>query len=443
MDRKSMSPFADKKLESLDIVFENCEVYTVPADGIHRLSLGNISYSLTVHVNGLSVYEDPGSLHDWVQTDYVGLVLNEKGMKAHSCWEEMFDDCPLLKDRLKGQDITHFDLNFTDNTNLYVGVPWKDGNSEFDNKYQHTDIKEKFTFVDIAEDINEDEFKEENDDLYKFETFEPKIDFSESIKNGNFDNIEILTIDDEDDESFGKEVPNYVQAAFRQIDEELARVMWNVNQEEFDSPFDNTGNSFKNDIFEVEAYDWDEENNQEYNFKWGDYKVRWYKHSRRDPEANRDISPEECAKMLDECLKSIIEMDVDEEDLFRDESPNDKECLKCGNLDDLYPLKSGYYVCKECLDNLGKEQRVIREEMIDSLFEFGFDNYEDVCNIIETFEDIIKFIDSHIEEELTIKSLINILGSTRKVTALEEGLLEKEEKEEILKEFDRFYNKKN
>ena len=39
MDRKSISPFADKKLESLDVVFENCEVYTVPADGIPQYSV--------------------------------------------------------------------------------------------------------------------------------------------------------------------------------------------------------------------------------------------------------------------------------------------------------------------------------------------------------------------------------------------------------------------
>ena len=63
-------------------------------------------------------------------------------------------------------------------------------------------------------------------------------------------------------------VPNYVQAAFTKIDEQLSRVMWNIYQKEYDSPFSNTGEKFKNDVFEVEAYSWDDEYNQEYNFKW-------------------------------------------------------------------------------------------------------------------------------------------------------------------------------
>ena len=54
--------------------------------------------------------------------------------------------------------------------------------------------------------------------------------------------------------------------------------MWNKNQEEYDSPFDNTGNSFIGENFEVHAYDWDEDSSQEYNFKFGDIKISWYKY---------------------------------------------------------------------------------------------------------------------------------------------------------------------
>lgn len=429
MDRKSISPFADKKLESLDVVFENCEVYTVPADGIHRMSVGEISSSLTVHVNGLSKWEEPGALSDWFYTDYISLMLNEKGMNTHSCWEEMFNDCQLLKDRIKGQDITHFDLNFTDNTHLYIGVPWEDGASEWENKYQYTDVKEKFAFIDISKDINEEEFKQENNDLYDFETFEPEIDFSESIKNGNFDNIEILHIeDDEEDESFGEEVPNYVQAAFRQIDEELSRVMWNINQEEFDSPFDNTGNKFKNDVFEVEAYSWDEEYDQKYNFKWGDYKVRWYKHSRRDPEANRFISPEECAQMLDECLESIIKMDIDEDDLFPEEDIH--YCCQCGKETNYKELQNEKWACENCLNNLGKEQFKLKEELENSLFEFGFDNYEDVTNCIDQFIDVLKYAKHNTTIE-TLEHLIKGLEAININIKLENGLLDDETTKKI------------
>ena len=52
--------------------------------------------------------------------------------------------------------------------------------------------------------------------------------------------------------------PNWITALLGAIDYELTRIMWNINQKDFASPFGNTGNKFKNDTFEVIAYDWNE-----------------------------------------------------------------------------------------------------------------------------------------------------------------------------------------
>lgn len=434
IDRKNMSPFADKKLESLDIVFENCEVYTVPADGIHRMSIGQISSSLIVHVNGLSKWTEPGELSDGFYTDYISLMLNEKGMNTDSYWKEMFDDCQLLKDRIKGQDITHFDLNFTDNTHLYIGVPWENGNSEWENKYQHNDVKEKFAFIDIAKDIDEKEFEEENNNLYNYETSEPdtdlKIKFSQPVE----EDVDIVHIDEEDDETFGEEVPNYVLAAFGQIDDELSRIMWNINQEKFNSPFGNTGNKFKNDVFEVEAYNWNEDYDQKYNFKWGDYKVKWYKYSGRDPEANRFISPDECAQMLDECLESIIKMDIEEDDLFPEE---EHYCVQCGDETNYKELKNGKWACEKCLNNLGKEQSLLKEEVENSLFEFGFDDYEDVTSCIDQFISILKYA-KHNTTIKTLDHLINGLEAININIKLENDLLDEETTKKIKEELEKW-----
>lgn len=437
-DNKDLNPFANKQLASIDIVFENCEVYNIPADGIYKLSVGDINFSFDVHVNGLSKYTKPGEISSFSSTNYIWLVLNQKGMKVESGWEDIFDETQIFSDRVKGNDITHIDFIFNDGSHLYVEVPWKDGYSEFVNQYQHTDVKEKFAFIDISKDINEEEFKQENNDLYDFETFTPEIDFSESIKNGNFDNIEILTIDNEDEESFGEEVPNYVQAAFRQIDEELSRVMWNINQEEFDSPFDNTGNKFKNDVFEIEAYSWDEEYDQKYNFKWGDYKVRWYKHSRRDPEANRFISPEECAQMLNECLESIRKMDIDDLiDISEDDLPEFgnvyHNCVQCRiETDNCKLLQNGKYACYDCLNNLGKEQKRLKEELEDSLYEFGFDTPEDITDCIDTFIDFIKYTKDNSTIE-TIEHLIKGLEAINTTLKMKNDLLDEETKQKIQK----------
>ena len=425
-DNKDLHPFANKKLASVDIVLENCEVYNIPADGIYKLSLGNIKYSFDVHVNGLSKYTTPGEIWTHAYTDFVWLALNKKGMNIDSGWADMFDDEEThpFYERVNANDITHLDFIFDDGSNLYVGVPWEDGNTEFDNKLQKNDIRDDILFIQIAEkqEISDDELEEINDgqeDMYHWDTDEDEP-------------IEVFDDEMYDDGSNYHccsqwvDVPNYVQAAFTKIDEQLSRVMWNTTQEEYESPFSNTGNKFKNDVFEVEAYSWDDEYDQEYNFKWNDYKVRWYKHCLRDPEANREISPDECAKMLDECLESIYKMDIDEDDLFGEEHT----CVQCGDITNCKELQNGKYACENCLHNLGQEQKDLKEEIENSLFDFGFDNYEDVTNCIDVFIDFIKYakVWSTIEN---LDHLDKALEAINMNIKLENGLLDQETKEKI------------
>ena len=94
-------------------------------------------------------------------------------------------------------------------------------------------------------------------------------------------------------------------AALEYLDSELCRVMWNKHQESYDSPFRNTGNSFKNDVFEVCAYSWDDTKEQPYNFKYNDIKISWYKYLGRGTTINRNISNDEISDMLDKCLESV------------------------------------------------------------------------------------------------------------------------------------------
>lgn len=427
-DNKDLHPFANKKLASVDIVLENCEVYNIPADGIYKLSVGDINFSFDVHVNGLSKYTKPGEIWTHAYTDFIWLALNKKGMNAESGWVDMFEDDENkpFYERVKANDITHLDFIFDDGSNLCVSVPWEDGLSEFDNKLQKNDIRDDIMFIKIEEeqDIEDGELKEINDnheDMYHWD-------------NDEDEEIEILDEEMcEDDGSYNFNwisVPNYVQAAFSKIDEQLSRVMWNIHQKEYDSPFSNTGEKFKNDVFEVEAYSWDDEYNQEYNFKWKDYKVRWYKHCLRDPQANREMTPDECAKMLDECLESIYKMDRDN-DLFEQlcDSYNCHFCCQCGK-EATKELKNGKYACDNCLNNLGKEQQELKEEIENSLFDFGFDNYEDVTNCIDTFIDFIKYAKAW----STIENLDHLDKSLEAINLsikMENGLLDKETEEKI------------
>lgn len=71
------------------------------------------------------------------------------------------------------------------------------------------------------------------------------------------------------------------------------------------SPFGNYGAHFKNDVFEVESYSWNDEYEQPYNFKWRDLEVSWYKWLGRDTTCNRIPSQAEVDEMLVECLRSL------------------------------------------------------------------------------------------------------------------------------------------
>lgn len=104
--------------------------------------------------------------------------------------------------------------------------------------------------------------------------------------------------------------PRWIVALLDELDNQLDRVMWNIHQERYPSPFENTANSFKNDVFEVQAYSWDDEVEQPYNFKCDDIEISWYKYLGRDTTINGEYEPQKIIDMFNKCLESILDMDV-------------------------------------------------------------------------------------------------------------------------------------
>ena len=221
------------------------------------------------------------------------------------------------------------------------------------------------------------------------------------------------------------------------IRDELDRVMWNIHQQEYANPFNNEGTSFHCGDFDVQSYDWDldaQDKLQDYNFKWNDYKIRWYKYMGRDMEANRYLSPDECSKMLDECLEAVRRLDIDENDLFDElcDSYDVHFCCQCGE-EANKELLNGKYACENCLNSLQKEQKLLKEELEDSLYDFGFDKSEDLVGCIDTFVDFLKFAKSN----STIKNLDHLIKSLEAINInikLENDLLDEETATKI-KEF--------
>lgn len=98
-----------------------------------------------------------------------------------------------------------------------------------------------------------------------------------------------------------------VVSALRAIEEALDIYMWNKTQENYVSPFGNTGDSFKNDVFEVNAYYWgdDEKEMKKPNFKYKNIEISWYKYLGRGMDIP-EMTYEELDEMLNDCIKSLV-----------------------------------------------------------------------------------------------------------------------------------------
>lgn len=101
--------------------------------------------------------------------------------------------------------------------------------------------------------------------------------------------------------------PEWIVALLREIDRKLSLVMWNIDQKEYDSPFDNTSNEFHNKVFFVEAYSWNDEICQPYNFKCGEIEISWYKYLGRDTTINATFEPKYVIEMFDKCIDSLVQ----------------------------------------------------------------------------------------------------------------------------------------
>ena len=131
--------------------------------------------------------------------------------------------------------------------------------------------------------------------------------------------------------------PMYFIALLREIDRVLKHVMYNINQEEYDSPFENTGNSFECPIFKVDAYNWNDDAHQEYNFIYfinkadlqiDDVEVSWYKYLGCDTTINQELDFDTAYLVADSFgVKANKKVEVKDEDILFDDSEDKEEDL--------------------------------------------------------------------------------------------------------------------
>lgn len=112
-----------KKLKQIDIVLENCEVISVPIEQVHHFYANNIT-------NDIWFNEDDETLDTIFNTDEFEIILKqEANVELKQDYKNgIFEDCKVFDRLTRYRDITHIDFIFTDDTNLYLEVPYEEEN---------------------------------------------------------------------------------------------------------------------------------------------------------------------------------------------------------------------------------------------------------------------------------------------------------------------------
>ena len=106
------------------------------------------------------------------------------------------------------------------------------------------------------------------------------------------------------------ECPKYIVVLLKDIRDRLDKLMWNLYQKEYLSPFDNTGAKFRiPGVMRIRAFSWNEDNEQQYNFKYHFFKISWYKYLGRDTTINGQYSYEDIINMYNDCINALNEFE--------------------------------------------------------------------------------------------------------------------------------------
>jgi hypothetical protein len=102
-------------------------------------------------------------------------------------------------------------------------------------------------------------------------------------------------------------------SALNLIEIELDRVYWNKYQKELKSPFDNTAETYENNIFAVRAYYWGNDEDKidlpNFSYKNGEFTVHWYKDSHRILwiDCKVEFTVEYLNNMVNDCFNALRE----------------------------------------------------------------------------------------------------------------------------------------
>lgn len=106
--------------------------------------------------------------------------------------------------------------------------------------------------------------------------------------------------------------PKYIIALIRDLGQRIEQITGN-------NPCDNTGAIFETETFVIEAFNWNEEIDQPYNFKYKNIEINWYKRLGRDTTINGDYSTTQIIEMYNKCIEAIDKYEAELEKSWYEE----------------------------------------------------------------------------------------------------------------------------
>lgn len=124
-----------KKLEKLELIFENCDIYTLDPSMIEKLSIKGISDGIDINCYQYT----HGETQETKTCSSLVLSINEKGSNSSNSYlNTIFKERKqCLGDRIFENDITSIKLYFANGETCQIYIPWN-GDNDFSNAYQKT-----------------------------------------------------------------------------------------------------------------------------------------------------------------------------------------------------------------------------------------------------------------------------------------------------------------
>src|SRR5690606_31857933 len=132
-------------LKNVEIVLENCEVITIPAEDFEYLSIQDVKESCYIHSSSFRVDKISSDIHMAIK-DSANILENYPSMTFEEQTQLPFDRL------LNYADITQIHFKFEDKNESYVVyVDWHD-EDEYSNRYQKGEFEDGQLIIIINEE---------------------------------------------------------------------------------------------------------------------------------------------------------------------------------------------------------------------------------------------------------------------------------------------------